>query len=130
MNINPVCGAPALDLLLANANNGYGDVYSGVKPTDSKTAISGQTLLGTFRFAATAFGATSTTTGLAAVNAVTSFTALANGTPAFVRIRKSDGTTVFADYPAGVGSGEFNFPAVFSQNATISLASGTVGFPV
>lgn len=130
MNINPAISAAALDTLLANCNNGYIDVYSGIKPTDSKTAISGQTLLVTLRHAATAFGATSTSTGIATANAITSAAAVAAGTPTFVRVRKSDGTTVVGDFSAGVGSGEFNFPAIFSVGATISVSSATVGIPV
>jgi hypothetical protein len=128
MNVNPALAAGPLDTLLANANNGYLDVYSGAKPTDSTTAISGQTLLGTLRMNATAFGATSTSTGIATANAITQDSAAdASGTPTFARLRKSDGTTVFADYTAGVGSGEVNFASAFTVGNIIQLTSFTTG---
>jgi hypothetical protein len=131
MNVNPALSAGPLDTLLANANSGYVDVYSGAKPTDSKTAISGQTLLGTLRMSATAFANASTTTGTATANAITSDSSADNsGTPTFVRIRKSDASTVFADFTAGVGSGEFNFASAFTAGNVIALTAASVTIPV
>lgn len=127
MNINPALSAGPLDTLLANCNSGYIDVYNGAKPTNTLTAIGSQTLLGTLRFGAAAFGAASTTTGAATAGAITADSAAnASGTPNFVRVRTSDGTTIFADFPAGVGSGAFNFSQACIVGEPIQLTSAVI----
>lgn len=130
MNINPAVFGPIFDTWLSQFTNGYIDVFTGTKPASSLIAISDQTLLATERFPATPFGTTSTTTGHALANAISSVTAVANGSPTFVRCRKADGTTTLAYFTAGVGSGEFNFAAAFTTGATIPLNSVDMNFGI
>ena len=49
----------ACDAVAALCNSGFIKVYTGTQPADSNTAISGNTLLGTFSFGSTAFAASS-----------------------------------------------------------------------
>jgi hypothetical protein len=91
-------------------------IYSGTRPTDADTALSGNTLLAELAFSSTAFPASSS--GSAAANAITQdSSANATGTASFVRCVKADGTTVVADLSVGVGSGEL-------QLNTLSIVSG------
>jgi hypothetical protein len=74
-------------------NTGTVKVYAGAPPADADTALSGQTLLGTCTFQATAFPAPAA--GSMTANAITQDAAAdASGTAAFYRAMKSDGTTV------------------------------------
>lgn len=89
----------AADAVLARANNGKLRFYAGSIPADAGVALSGQTVLATLSFSATAFGAASN--GTAAANSITSDTnAAATGRPSFARILESDSTTVVAQYLA------------------------------
>lgn len=91
-------------------------IYSGTKPTNADTALSGNTLLAELAFASTAFGAASA--GAAAAAAITQdSSANATGTASFARCVKADGTTVVCDLTVGVGTGEL-------QLNTLSIVSG------
>jgi hypothetical protein len=81
----------AADAVTVRANNGSLRIYSGTPPVDANAALSGNTLLATLPFSATAFGAASN--GIATANALTAAIAPATGRPTFARIIESDGTT-------------------------------------
>jgi hypothetical protein len=104
---NAAIGA-ALDALTALLNTGYLRIYSGTRPADADTALSGNTLLAELRFAATAFPAAS---------------AAATGTASFYRALKSDGTTVVAD--GGVSSGRTAVSVTAATNANPASLTST-----
>jgi hypothetical protein len=87
------------DNVYDNLNNGYLRIYSGTRPTNPDTALSGNTLLAELRFSATAFGASSG--GVKTANAITQGTAAATGTASFFRALKSDGSTAVIDGTVG-----------------------------
>jgi hypothetical protein len=112
----------ALDALAALLNNGYLRLYSGTRPADADTALSGNTLLAELRFSATAFPASSG--GVATANAITSdASADATGTATFYRALKSDGTTVVAD--GGVSSGRTAVSVTAATNANPAALTST-----
>lgn len=106
-----------LNTFIANFNSGTLRVYSGTRPTDADTALSGNTLLVTLTLGATAFAAASG--GAAVANAITGGTAGNTGTASFARAVKSDGTTVLCDFSVSItgGGGELQF-------STLSIVSG------
>jgi len=87
------------DNIYNNLDNGYLRVYSGTRPTNPDTALSGNTLLAELRFSATAFGASAS--GVKTANAIAQGTAAATGTASFFRALKSDGTTAVVDGTVG-----------------------------
>ena len=87
------------DALAALCNGGLIRVYNGTQPATANTALSGNTLGVTLTFGNPAFPAA--VGGLLAANAITPGTAVANITPTFARIFRSDGTTVIMDVSAG-----------------------------
>lgn len=123
-----------LDALRDNANSGKLRIYSGTRPTNADTALSGNTLLAELTMGATAFGASSG--GVITANAVTSDSAAdATGTASFVRLFESDGTTVIADFGVTTGSPangtevQLNTLSIV-QNAVVSCSAFTVTFAV
>lgn len=108
-----------LDTYGANFNNGTLKVYAGTVPTDANTALSGQTLLGTLTFGATAFAAASA--GSMSANAITQDSAAdASGTATFYRALKSDGTTVIEQGAVGTSGAELNL------NTTAIVTGGPI----
>src|SRR5438067_5227002 len=99
VNLSNSAASSASDSLAALLNSGLMKIYSGTRPTDPDTALSGNTLLATLTFSATAFGAS--VNGVATANAITSGTIAATGTASFARLFKSDGTTVVIDCSVG-----------------------------
>ncbi len=84
------------DAVTARCNNGKIRAYSGTPPANANTALSGQTLLAELSFGATAFGAASS--GVATANAITpDSSADVTGSPSFIRVFESDGSTVVFD---------------------------------
>jgi hypothetical protein len=121
-----------IDNFCTALNSGYADGYSGTRPTDADTALSGNTLLYTNTFGATAFGSASA--GSATANAIGADTSADNtGTLAFERWFASNHTTAIADLSVGVGSGEVQLNTlsivsgaqVTKTSATVSMAVGT-----
>jgi hypothetical protein len=109
-----------LDTFTNNCNSGLMRIYSGTRPTNADTALSGNTLLAELTMNATSFGSASA--GVLTANAITSdSSANATGTAAFVRLVESDGTTVIADFGVTTGS-----PADGTevQLSTLSVVSG------
>lgn len=79
----------AADAVLARLNSGFLRIYSGARPATADTALSGNTLLSTLSFGATAFPASSS--GVANANAITADTnAAATGRPTFARLVESN----------------------------------------
>lgn len=97
MKISIAARNASADATCALLNTGYLRFYNGTQPATPDTALSGNTLLATCRFNATAFGAAAS--GVATANAITSDpSAAATGVPTFARAFKSDGTSVVADF--------------------------------
>lgn len=111
--------------LAALLNNGYLRIYSGTKPANANTALSGNTLLAELRFAATAFPAA--VAGLLTANAITAdSSADASGTASFFRALESDGTTVVMDGTVGTSGTNMIVPTTTITAAqTVSCSSFT-----
>ncbi|MGA0060723.1 MAG: hypothetical protein ACO3RU_14160, partial [Planctomycetota bacterium] len=97
-------------------------------PTNADTAISGQTLLATLTFSATAFGGASN--GVATAAAITSDTSAdATSTASWARIANGSGTTIM-DVTVGTSGDDINFNTVsFVTGATVSISALTVTVP-
>lgn len=121
--------APRISNLAANAaanavaalcNNGYVHIYNGVQPLSADTALSGNTLLASPRFNATAaFGPAAN--GVLTAGAFTNGTGLSTGTATWFRAMQSNNSTVLFDGIAGV-SVVGNMP-----DLTLSAVAITVG---
>lgn len=120
----------ALDAIANEANSGKLRFYSGTRPTDADTALSGNTLLAELTMNATAFGSASA--GVITANAITSdSSADATGTASFVRITQSDGSTAWADLSVGTSGTEVILNTVsIVSGAQVSISSFTVTLPV
>lgn len=113
--------ANALSALL---NGGTVVIYSGAKPANANTALSGNTALATLTFQATA--APSTSTNVITFNTLTSGTAVATGTASFYRCYKSDGTTVVMDGSVGTSNANMIIGTVsIVSGASVSCSSFT-----
>jgi hypothetical protein len=113
--------ANALGALL---DSGIIRVYSGSQPATADTAITDQTLLVTLTFGETAFPAADD--GVLTANAITSGTVVADGTAAWCRILRSDGTTVVMDGNVGTSGSNLNIATLsLSTGATVSASSFT-----
>ena len=124
-----------LDALKALFNSGTLKIYTDASPKDPDTAFAG-TLLATFTFAATAFGAdtvagsfsTKTVTCTASFTAST-VTAAATGTAASFALCNSAGT-VIATGSVGTSGSDINFNSVaFSSGANVTISSFTLSMP-
>lgn len=101
----------AADAVTARFNSGLMRIYSGTRPSTPDTALSGNTLLATLTFSATAFPAASN--GSANANSITQESnAPATGTATFTRIFESNGTTVIGDANVGTSGSDINFNSV------------------
>jgi hypothetical protein len=112
---------------LPNLNSGKIRFYSGTRPANADTALSGNTLLAECTFGATAFGSMSG--GVATANAITQDSvADASGNPSFARLLESDGTTVVADVSVGKtgGTEELLINTVDGSNNPYIAAGGPV----
>ena len=103
-------------------NSGLIRIYDGVQPATADTAVSGNTLGVTLTFGATA--CPSAVSGLLTANAITSGTAVADITPTWARIVKSDTTTVVMDVSAGAASANLTIGA-FTSGTVVSATSFT-----
>jgi hypothetical protein len=109
-NISYAAAKTALDAVTALLNVGGAGtlvVYSGTMPTDSDTALSGNTALITFALNATAFAAsTDANPGATAVaNAITGVNASATDTATFFRLFNNAGTCVGQGTVTATGGG-------------------------
>lgn len=108
--------------LAALCDGGKIKVYDGTQPATADTAIDSQTLGVTLTFNATAFGSPSG--GVLTANAITSGTAVADITPTWARILKSDGSTVIMDVSAGASGCNMTIGA-FTSGTVVSCTSFT-----
>jgi hypothetical protein len=113
------------DAVAALCNSGYLKIYAASQPATADTALSGQTLLATLRFGATAFG--SAVAGVATANAITQDSdAAATGTAAFFRVLKSDNSTVVFDGNIGTSAADLVMATLsIVQHAIITITSFT-----
>jgi hypothetical protein len=118
-----------LDSLTSSLSSGLLSIYSGTRPTDADTALSGNTLLVSLTLGATAAPASSG--GVLTMNTVTSGTAVATGTASFARQYQSNGTTAIADLSLATSGSEvtINTTSIVS-GATVSCSSYTITNPV
>lgn len=119
-----------LDALTNEANSGKLRLYSGTRPTNADTALSGNTLLAELTMNATSAGASSA--GVWTANAITSdSSADATGTASFCRLLQSDGTTAFADFSVGTSGTEVILNTVsIVAAAVVSCSAMTITFAV
>ena len=119
-----------LNSIVDNMSNGRVRVYSGTRPTDANTALSGNTLLAELTFGSTAFPAA--VGGTLTANAITQDSAADNGgTASFVRITEADGTTPVADLSVGTSGAELNFQTLtFVQGLVVQITSLVLSLPV
>lgn len=109
-------------------NTGYVRVYSGTKPTNSETALAGNTLLAESRYNAVAFGAPAT--GVLTAAAFTNGNALATGTATFFRDFASDGTTVEGQGDVAVSASDLNLSSVsLVTGGAVNITSLTLTQP-
>lgn len=120
----------ALDAIRDDFNSGFLRIYSGTRPTDADTALSGNTLLAELTFSATAFPAASG--GVLTANAITQdSSADATGTASFARLFASNGTTVVCDLSVGTSGAEINFATLsFVALLVVQVTSLTISLPV
>lgn len=119
-----------LDTLTTSANSGKLRLYSGARPTNADTALSGNTLLAELTMNATSAGAAAS--GVWTANAITSdSSADATGTATFARLFQSDGTTAIADFSVGTSGTEVIVATTsIVAAAVVSCSSMTVTFGV
>ncbi len=103
-------------------------LYSGSRPAGPATAITGQTLLAEMVLNNPA-GTVSNGVATIDVTNVSDTSANASGTPTFVRILASNGTTVLADCSAGVGSGEWVLSEAVTSANPVPLISASFTCP-
>jgi hypothetical protein len=100
-------------------------IYSGSRPANVGTAISGQTLLAELIGNASGFGTTSG--GVLTASAISSASASAGGTASFFRIFKSDGTTAVVDGDVGTSGSDLNLNNTsIASGQTVSISSFTI----
>lgn len=120
----------ALDAWRDNFAAGKFRVYSGTRPTDANTALSGNTLLAELTLNAT-FSPVASGGQLVANSITQDSSADATGTASFVRVFEADGTTPICDLSVGVGSGEVQFATLsFVVGAVVQVTALTINFPV
>lgn len=111
-------------------DSGKLNIYSGTRPTDADTALSGNTLLAQLTMGSTAFPASSA--GVLTANAITSDSAAdATGTATFARLFQSNGTTAIADFSLATSGSEITINTTsIVLNAVVSCSSFTITNPV
>jgi len=128
--------AAANDAVKALCNSGTLKIYGGSQPTDANTAVGAQTLLATFSFAATAFGASAASgtapsrSSVATAAAISDVTAVATATATWFRALKSDGTTVVFDGSVGTSGCDLNLVSTaIVSGEDVSISSFTISTP-
>jgi hypothetical protein len=121
----------ACDAVAALLNSGKARIYSGTRPANANTALSGNTLLAELTFGSTAFGAA--VAGVATANAITAdSSADATGTATFARLLKSNGTSVVMDVDVTTSAGSDRIvldTVAIAAGANVSISSFTITQP-
>lgn len=119
----------ALNAMAALLNSGFLKIYNGTQPANANTALSGNTLLSTLTFGATAFA--NAVAGVATANAIGTDTSIAaTGTATFARLFKTDGSTVVCDMSVGTSGADINLDSVALQiGAQCAISSLTLTLP-
>jgi len=103
-------------------NSGTIQFYSGTQPVNANTALSGNTLLATCTFGATAFG--SAAAGVITANTITAGTAAATATSTFARLFETGGTVVVMDLAVATSGAGINLNTTsIVSGATVSMTS-------
>lgn len=111
-----------LDNAWDQMNNGFIKLYSGSIPANADAALSGNTLLSTLTFAATAFAAASA--GSKTANAITQDSdAVATGVATFARCTKSDGTVIAQVTVGTAGEGIILATTTINQHDVVQVSS-------
>lgn len=115
----------AADAVARQLDNGYLRIYSGTKPTNADTALSGNTLLAELRFNATS--APGASNGVLTFNAFTAdSSADATGTASFFRALQSNGTSAVMDGTVGTSGSDLNLNSVsIVSGANVAVTSMT-----
>jgi hypothetical protein len=120
------------DAMARQHDNGYWRIYSGTRPANPQTAITG-TLLAEGRFSATSAAAAST--GVLTWSTVADAGANASGAATHFRTWKSDGTTALIDGDVSDSAGAGDLKLVQTGNTNIvadqpvSISSWTYTVP-
>ncbi len=123
-NLSDTAANAEANALAPLMNSGTIQIYSGTQPATANTALSGNTLLATLTFGATAFGTAAAS--VITANAITSGTAAATGTATFARIFETGGVTVVMDITVGTSGAGLNLNTVsIVSGATVSCTSFT-----
>jgi hypothetical protein len=122
MNVAQATAIAMLSAANVLMNNGTLVFYSGTQPATPETALSGNAVIATFTFSATAFATPTFSAGFASSLASfvsSSVTAVATGNPTtFARAYASNGTTAVQDYTIGTSGTDITV-------ATTNIPSGT-----
>lgn len=133
MNLSQASGNAGLAAILALFNSGTLVIYSGVQPATPETALSGNTLLVTTTFTASAFNAQTVSGGdtqSAANFTAASYAPTTSGTASFARAFKSDGVTAIADFTVGTTGTDIIIGNTAIQTGTNVAPSLTLKLPV
>lgn len=121
-------GADAIVALLDSGTACIIEVYAGTIPADADTAIGVQTKLATLTMSAASFAAA--VNGVATAGAITSGTAIADGTASFARFLTQSGGTARLDVNLGTSGAAINFNTLaFTTGSTISITALTLTQP-
>lgn len=137
LNVSNVVAKAMADAIATATDAGTQAVirgYSGTKPTDTDTALSGNTVLFELLMSATAFGAATDANpgGLITANTITADSSADNtGTLTFFRIltQASGGTPVLQDTAGTSGAGMNMNTTAITAGSTVSLSSATITVP-
>jgi hypothetical protein len=140
MALNPfwsdAAAQAAIDAVKVLLNTGYLRVYSGTQPADANAAVGAGVLLGEFRFAASAFGASSLSgsapnrVATVTAAAITDVAAQATNTAAWFRALKSDGTTAVVDGTVGLSGCDLNLTDItLTSGENMHVTSLTLSCP-
>lgn len=117
----------AVNSITALLNGGTLLLYTGTQPAGPDTAVSGQTLLATLTFSATAFG--NAVNGVATANAITAGTAGNTGTATWARMLSS-GSVAEVDCSVGTSGADLNLSTTsIVSGASVSVTSLTLTLP-
>jgi uncharacterized glyoxalase superfamily protein PhnB len=108
-------------------------LYSGTEPTTANTALSGNTLLAEFTFGSPAFtvSAASGSDRAITATAISSTTALADGTATFFRVLDAAGTLTYYQGTVGTSGQQLTLTATnIVTSGTVTISSLSITMPL